>query len=336
MTRLWIPEEPLGYRNVEASAIRAPAISATLPAHAAMRVNWLLARGASLILEQWWPTAITDLDTRVYHRRSANAKRLFIVALIERASSAPGSLAITPAGGSTYTKETSDTAATTPWGDPQWEAWIADLPLTNTGLQYHTVATTDLRLRYLAVLELVRGELDTATDTMVELASGSYAGLEAGRWICDGSVASVADILAGIASAKDATKRHLGGVIFDTGTPWAVTGKTEKNVADPTLATADFYFPVRSRMLRADDTHEHYDVRVQARHTAEGSAGTLKVTGSLDSVSFTSLTSSWAWYSPDGNNTLDIACTGDKLTPTGWTDDNAASVEVASVQFIPT
>jgi hypothetical protein len=239
--RLWIPEEPGGYRDEESSAVRSPAVAAGLPLPAAARLNWLLANGASLIFEQWWPDDGYDIDSRVYHRRSVDATQLFVVALIENATASPGTLTITPSGGAAATLTTTDTAAATEWGDPGWQCWYAALPLVDAGFQYHTLVTSNLRLRYLGVFELVRSELDTASDTMVAMSDGSYAGLEAGRWICDGAAASVADILAAIASARDATKRHGGGVIFPPDTPWTVSGAALANLADTTLTTADFY-----------------------------------------------------------------------------------------------
>lgn len=337
MTRLLVPEDPGGYRTAEDSAIRSPAVAAGLPLPAAARLNWLISHGASLVFEQWWP-AVSSLSSRIYHRRSVNARRLFVVALIERATAAPGTLTITPSGGAAATLSTDDVASASAWGDPGWQCWYADLPLVAAGLQYHTLVTSQLLVRYLGVWELTRGELDTASDTMVELASGSYAGLEAGRWICDGAVGSVQDILAAVASAEDATKRHGGGVIFPDSTPWSKTGLVEGNIADPTLTTSGFYFPFRARRIRSATTYVSYEVRIRARCDTEGGPnGTFRLSssGTLDSVVFTKIPSAWSWLSPDGGATLDVdADADDHLTPTGYTDDAGAAVQVSSIQWL--
>lgn len=330
--RLWIPEEPGGFRKKEGSAIRAPCVSADLPLHAASRANWLLARGASLVAEQWWADDITAIDTRVYHRRSANATHLLVIALVERASAAGGTLKVTPSGGATSMLTVDDTTTSQPW-----QCWSVALPLVDAGLRYHTVVTSDLIVRYLAVYELVRDELDDAVDTCVALRSGSYAGIEAGRWICDGSAGSVADVLAALASAEDATKRHGGGVFFSHSAPWSMTGTVETNVADGTLGTSDFYFPFSARRIRQATTLVANEVRIEARVSGKGAGGVFKLTstGTADIAKFSAITTAWAWHSPDAGATLDVDADGvDHLVPTGYTDNKSGVLEVASIQWL--
>ena len=333
MTRIWIPGSPGSTSDDTASEIRATCVAAALPLPVAARVIWLLAHGASLVFEGSWPASLTALESRIYHRRSANAVSLFVIALIEHGEKGGGGyMTITPAGGAAATKTLTDDAASTAWGDPGWQSWVVALPLVDSGLQYHAIEWDGMAVRYLSVFELVRDELDTASDVMVAMSSGSYAGLEAGRWITDGSAGSVRDLLLAVNSAKDATKRHGGGVIFADGTPWTITSGSRGNVADGTLGTSGFYWPWRARRLKVGTETVAHEVRIRAK-TSSGT-GRFYLQGLWDTVAFTSISSSWAWHSPDDSATLDVgAGSDDTLWPEGYCLTGGATLSIASVQW---
>lgn len=338
MTRLWVPEVPRGFRDAEASAIRAPAVAAALSLHAMDRVNWLLARGASQICELYYPASITSMASgRIYHRRSANCTRLLLVALVEKASGSTPTFTFTPSGGAAVSLPFDpSTAATDRWSYPGWQSVVAAIPLSAAGLQYHTVSWSDLIVRVLALYEMPRDSLDTATDTMVAPRDGAYAGLEAGRMICDGSAAGIPDLLAAIASAKDATKRHGGIWLYPTSTPWTVSSGAWANLADGSLGTSGFGFLHRARRVRSATTTVDYEVRVWARYTG-ANTGDMRIRSSVGggTVSFTSLTNAFAWHSPDAAATLAVAAdSDDTIIPEGITDDVATDVECASIQFL--
>jgi hypothetical protein len=336
MTTLWVPETPRGFRDVEGSAIAAPAVAAVLPLHAMDRVNWLLAHGASQILSCYYPSTITAMSSgRIYHLRSADCSRLLVVALVEKASGSSPSFSVTPSGGAAVTLAFDpSTTATTRWGSPGWQLVVAAIPLSASGLQYHEASWSNIIVRSLAVYELPRDLLDTAVDTMVAPRSGSFAGLEAGRMICDGSVGSVADILAAIVSARDATKRHGGAWLYPTSDPWSVSSKTWANLADGTLGTSGFGFQHTARRIRSATSTVKYDVRVWARY-AGNATGDMRIRAGASTVDFTALTGSWAWHSPDSAAQLSVDATAtDTLIPEGITDDLSTTVECASVQYI--
>lgn len=342
MTREFVPAIPRGFQRKSASAIRAPAEASGLAQHVKERTNWLLAQGGSQVFNGAWPSSVTAVTSRVYHRRSDDADRLLVVALIERAATGQtGTLSFTPSGGSASSKTVTDDAATTPWGEPGWQIWYAAPTLVDTGLAYHTVTWTNLHVRGLLVLELARDVLDSAeSDKMLADRDGSYAGLSTGRFITEGSTGSLSgipDVLAAIALASGATKRHGGGIIMPDDAAWGTNAKAWTNIADPTLGTSGFGFPHRARQLRSATTTVEHEVRIRARYTGGSGSGDVRVRSEKggDTVPFTVVTSSWAWYAPDGGATLAIAADqDDTIVPEGIVTDGGTTVQVSSIQYL--
>ena len=338
MTTLWIPETPRGFRDAEGSAIRAPAVAASLSLHAMDRVNWLLARAPSQICQLSYPASVTALASgRIYHRRSANCDRLLLVALVERASGSISSFTFTPSGGAPISLPYDPSqAATYRWSRMGWQSVVAAIPLGAAGLQYHTVSWSNLIVRLLCLYELPRDVLDTTADTMVAPRNGGFAGLESGRMITDGATAGIPDILAAIASARDATARHGGIWLYPTGKPWGVSCVAWANLAVGSLSTSGFGFKHRARRVRSATTTVDYEVRVWARYTGTGT-GDMRITSTVGggTVSFTALTNAFAWHAPDGAALLAVAADADDtLVPAGITDDLTTDVECASIQYL--
>ena len=341
MSVVHIPEGPPGYRDDDASAIRAPASAGGLVLPAAAMANWLLAHGASVVAQMYFPSGkgISAMNTRVYHRRSADCDRLVMVPLIRYASGAQPTFKVTISGKSQVDIEFDEsTTETTAWGDPCWQRPITVFELSANGFQYHAVEWSNLYVSSIMWFEMPRDLLDTAlSDTLVEIDYGAYAGLISDRMITDGSRAGVPDILAGVASAKTATKKHGGGWWAPDDSPWSVAASgIWSNIADTAMSTSGFYFPHRARKVLSNDTVQSYEVRIRARYTGTGTGDfRLSSTYGSDTVSFTSLTSGFAWYAPDSAAALDLAAgTHDKITPEAQTTDSGTDVEVSSIQWI--
>ena len=336
MSLIHVQEVPGPALDTQMGAIRQVATGYGLALPVARRLNWLLAARGCVIGQYRWPSTVTSISSRIYHNASTNCARVGVIAIIERASAATGTISFTPSGGSAETSDHESTAATTRWGAPSWEAWYHDAPITASGVQYHTISWTDLIVRSLTVFEIPRDWLDTASDTMVDRRGSGYAGLEAHRLISEGTSAGINDLIAATASARDATTRHGPGIIIPDGSAWSLTSSGAwANIADTALGTSDFGFAHRARYIRAATTSVAYTARIRARYQGTGTGDFRLVSGQTsDSISFTSLTSSWAWYSPDASATLDIDCQDDdEITPEAQTTDGTTTVEVSSIQI---
>lgn len=342
MARVYAPAAPGGFQRRAASAIRAPAESAGLAQPVQERVNWLLAQGASQVFEGWWPSTVTAMDSRIYHRRSTDAKRLLVVAIIERATDeGPGTFSFTPFGGSASTLTVTDDAATTAWGDPSWQLYFAAPVLADTGLKYHAVEWDELIVRGLLVLELARDVLDSdLSDKLLADRDGGYAGLASGRFITESSadgLSGIPDVLTAIATATAATARHGGGIIMPDASAWGTNEKSWTNIADASLSSSGFGFYHRARQLRSATTTVDHEVYIRARYTGGAGSGDVRLRSDKgsDTVSFTGVTGSWAWHAPDGGALLAVAADQDDwLFPEGIVDDGDTTVEVSSIQFL--
>lgn len=334
-----LPEGPGGFFDPEAGTIRTRASGVGLALPAVHRANWLLGLGQGVVFSGAWPTSVEDLDSRIYHRRSENCDSIGVLALIESAGAGgSGSLAITPSGGAAVTYTHDDVATTDPWTDPTWAMWIAPIGLTDTGLAYHTLVTSNLRVRRLLVWELSRDTLySAASDVMCELRDGAYTGFEGGRMITEGATGGLADLYAAIISAADNTRRHPGGFIFPDAAAWAKCSKDAwGSIGAAETGMSAFYWPTRARKLRSGTTEVAHEVRVRARLVGTGDGDLRLRSGATgDSVSFTSLGAAWGWYAPDGAELLDIDCAGDELYPEVYCDALSVDVEVASIQVLP-
>ena len=343
MARVSVPAAPRGFQRRAASAIRAPASAADLALHAQERVNWCLSQGASVVFCGAWPSSVTEVTSRIYHRRGVDADRLLVLAVIEHGggAEAPGSLTLTPSGGTKVELTTTDDTATTPWGSPSWSIGYLTPTLVDTGLKYHAIEWTDMIVRSLLVLEIARDVLDSAlSDVLVADRDGGYSGVVSSRMITEGStggLSGVPDILSAIASAFAATARHGGGVILPHALAWSTNSKTWANLADAALSTSGFGFLHRARQLRSSTTAVDHEVFIEARYAGGSGSGDARLRSDKgsDTVSFTGVTSSWAWHSPDSSALLAIAANeDDRLCPEGIVDDAGTTLEVASVQWV--
>jgi hypothetical protein len=335
---LRIPEGPGDYLDSEAAAIRATASASSLVAPLIDRINWLLAARGGHVFSQSWPASFSALaGGRIYHRPSPNCGQILVVALIESSPAGAGYISIDPSdgAGTAIRLDVDDTTATTRWGDPGWFVWIEVADLTKSGLQYHTLDWSDLYVRHLSVFEVGRSQLDTSVDTCVSPRSSSFAGLEIGKMITEGTEAGIRDITAAIASVQTCCHRHFG-FMFPTGSAWSTTSSGSwADLMDAVLSTSGGGMKHRAPMLRSDDTVQDYDVRIWAKDsgTADGDVRVSSVSAG-DSVSFTALTNAYGWHSPD-SGTLDIDCTADDTIIIEVQTDNWSSYShVASVQLI--
>jgi hypothetical protein len=332
MTDVRISERPPGDFNSESSAIKAAASAIGLAIPLAEMTNWLLAAKGAVIFSGDYPTTTTAVSSRVYHRPSANCDRILIIAVIEKASQAGGTITVTPddGGGTAVSYTTDTTAASNQFTDPLWQLWVTTADLVDTSEQYHTVVWTDLIVRSLTIMEMPRGLLDPSTDTAVAFRDGANSGLFAGRMITDGSSASMIDIFTGIASAKTATKRNGGGVMFGDATPWSLTSSGSwGNIADPFVGTSGFYFRHKARQVDSATSEVTYTGRVRAKYKGTGT-GQLVLSGAKATLSFLTLSSSYAWYSGTWNVAADAT---DLIYPLAKTTDGTTAVAVTAIEF---
>ena len=333
MVDIRIPEAPPGDFNADSAAIKAAATSIVLAQPLADMVNWLIASKQGVIFSGAWPATVDALSSRIYHNPSVNCDRILVIAVIEKAAQAGGTIDVTPddGGGTGISRDMDDTTATFQFTAPIWRVWMETADLVDQSDQYHTVVWSDLIVRSLMVLEVPRGLLDPSSDTAVALRSGSYSGLLSGRMITDSAVGTWEDILTGIASARTATKRHGSGVMFPDALPWSLTSSgAYANIADAALGTVPaFGFRHQARAVDSATTQVTYTCNLRARSNGTGLAD-FKLVGTKDSFAITSLGSSWAWYTSE----IDIAADAvDLLEPDGQTDDGTTAIAVSSIQF---
>ena len=346
MSLVWVPENPGEELDRESGSIRSVAASGSFSMPLAGRLNWLLAARGATIFRQFYSSYITTMaatEGRVYHQCSPNCTRILVLALVEKATSASGSVSVTPSdgAGSTFTTNFTDTTATTRWGSPGWTLIAIPADLTKTGWQYHVVSWTDLAVREISVHELPRTVLDPSSDTAVGFRSGAFAGLEIERMITEASNAGLSDLLAAVASAKPATARHMGGVLFPDTYRWSVSSSgSYANLADSSLGTSGFGFLHRARQLRSGDTSVSYRVVFRARESG-GAAADVRVrsNGTGDTASATSLGAAFAWVTPDAGDRLDVDCTADDTiylegqTNKAWNYSQCSSIQL--VEYVP-
>lgn len=330
----WVGNNPPGNFDPAASAIRAPVSAIGLAQPVIDLVHWLLARGQSAIWQGAYPPSINGMDSRIYHRPSPNCERVVLLALFEgSAESGTGEISITPddgAGTEVSAATVVSTGTTTRYGDPFWQAAVLVADLVDTDEQYHRIVWSDLVVRVAALFEVPRNSLDPAVHYAVAHRDGTYAGFDTGRQITDGADAGLTDLLAAIATAKDGVTRHMGGILLPDASAWSLASSGAwANVADGSLGTSGFGFRHRSRQLDDDVSKVSMTARVRARYTGSGT-GQLRLRGADDTLTFSSLTSSLAWYS----GSINVSSDGDdEIFPEVNTTDGTTSVEVASIQL---
>jgi len=324
-----LPEVPPS-TNVEYGSILARA-SAALSMGAANALHWLLGSGPGCICCGAWPTGTAMTDRRIYHDPSPNARGVVVCALIETQGEqgTNGTITFTPAGGGDAVTGTFIDASRGRFDGVGWHLWIRTAYLAGAAYQYHTVSWSDLGVRKLSVWELPRTHLNTATmdgrsDTLILRRAGSYAGTEALRQITDSSTAGIAAYLTATASARDSHKRHLNWFVAD-GDAWeAKPSDTQANLADDALGGSDVGFIHCARWLKAAHTGRKYTATVRAKWTDAGAATSAKVilASKTDEATFGSITTSWAYHTPDLDDTLTIGCQEDDLIiPQAMLDD---------------
>jgi len=334
MSRIYVHPDPDGPLDAVASAIRRTASAAGLAAPLVRRANWLL-RGSRVVAHYTYPSTVSQMETaagRIYHRRSTNTTRLLLIALIERATSAAGTISFQPSGGATVTYEHALTGATTRWAYPAWSAWVRACDMSATGLQYHEIEWSNLVVREVLLLEVPRDQFDTDVDTCVEYQGPGYAGLRSGRMITDGGVGGVQDILGAIASARDATKRGGGGILLPDASAWYLYGpSTWGNIADAALGTSGFGFPHRARQVREATDAVELKVAWRAIYVGDTGAGFRLLSEETADAATAAMTTYWAWYT----DTVDVSsATTDYLYPQATADTAETTAYVSSIQWL--
>lgn len=305
---LLIPPHPGPLLDTASSAIRAVPRAAGLSLPLAARVNWLLAARKGSFFRQSYPSTISALsDGEIWFRRSGNCDRLLVLALFEQSPGGAGVFTVIPDSGASVSADYLDTAAGTRWGDPDWGSWWGVVPLITNGVQSLWVEWSDLIVRHLMVAEIPRSELDPAPDDAVALRAESYAGLEYDRMITDGLSGGVPDVLDRITDARDATDRHLGGLLLPDASAWAATSVGAwGNLMDAALNTVDGGWLHRARQVRSSDTVVTYQLKFRARVTGTGTANLRFRAASGDSATV-ALGGAWGWTT----DTLDLDATAD-------------------------
>lgn len=334
------------FLNSEAAKIRRPASSTEFMQPLVNRVNWLHAAQKGLIFHGAWinETALgvsADLDSRIYHRQSLNCDRIGVLAIVENAEESTGGyLNIQASAGSTgeeidfYTDQ--DSSASMAQDANLWQIWFKTAETAGTGVQYHTIQTTNLNLRYLALFEMPRELLDPATENVVKEINGSYSGILNGRMICDDATSNGAGLLSLytlIASAEAATDRQGGGFIIPPAKPWYTASTSLANLADGKLGTSDFTFKHRAREVRNGTTEVTYQVYFHiALERDEGDTATYRFesSGTSDYAEVTTSSNSWNWQTDEV--TVDVTA-NDDLKLRGMTDDATNKANLISCQW---
>lgn len=340
-----LPELPGSIINPQHGAIRAPASAVAFAMPLLAKLNWLLGHCMNGLLFQgaWGTTSDVMQTRRIYHRPADDTTQIVVAAIVEQATESEWGLSyitVTPddGGGTPVTYEHNDTGSSGPFdSDCHWAVWVATADLVDQAFQYHEVEWDNLYVHWFGCWELPRGLLDSASDTMVQLRSGAYDGLETLRRITDSAAAGLPALLQGARDARDQTLRH-GGWFVNNNEYWKDTPakSTWENVADPNMSTSGFGFPHQARRIRSATTSEPYDVRILAQKTGSGTADfRLRSSGTSDVAQFSALPASWAWLSPDGADTLDVDATADdSLIPEVRNDDGTTEIAVAEIEWV--
>lgn len=334
--------DPGPYLDQQAGSITAPGQATFLPLPALSRLHWLLAAQQGVVFQSAYPqsliTSMSADEGHVFHLPSANCDRILVIALIENATSDPGTITVTPTNGTGASTSVthSYTGATSRWSRPSWSGAFIPATLIGSGIQYHKVTWTNLVVRHLALLEIPRTLLDPAADVAVAMRGGSFAGFESGRMITEAANGGLNDLLGAIASANAETRRHVGGIMLSDIYAWSVASKDVwANIADPSLLTSGFGFRHKARRVRSATTKVDYTVRVRARYNGGMGTGQMQVRSTSGSVSFSALTNIFAWHSPDAAGTLTVdAQADDTLIPEAKSTDVLTSVQVSSIQIL--
>lgn len=331
---------PPGSIDTQNGAIRAPVSAGKLLRPSAALLNWLLqVCKQGLIFHGSWGASVTAMSTSIYHCRSVNCNHVLFVALVERSTYAQGgTLTFTPVSGSPITEtfyDTSTPSSRFPGDSRGWAVYAVVAPVDHSGFFGHGLAWTNLVVRTAMLMELPSALLDYDDgDTIIESFYGSYAGLQAGRHLTDSPAAGVPALLSATEAARDGTRRHFHPLVVPDGSAWSHSSSgTWGNMMDGVFGTSNGYIPHEGRQIRAASTVVNYDARVRARYTGTGT-GDLRIRSGTDSISFTSLTGSWAWHEPD-SGALDIdAGTTDQVIVECQTTDGTTDVEVSSIQLV--
>lgn len=338
-----IGEHPDPWPITEASATRRAASSASLMMHAVRRANWLLAARQNAFFICCFKNSHSSnpVNIPVYHNASANCEKVLVVAVLEEAPKVPvgnGYISVesdSGSGGADTAQFILDEA--TPrfrFNTPKWILWTAILDIDNPGEQYHNVSIKDLDVHSIMMCEIPRGLLDPSVDTAVaEIGSDTYTGLVQGRSITDDATAGISDVLAAIDSAKDNNLRFAVNHILGEGDEWSATSSgTWGTIGATETAMTTFGWRHKARCLKSGDTTRTYDIRICARYSGTGT-GQLRFRSSQtgDTVTFSSLTSSYAHHS-SGASTLQISCDAvDDIYPEVYTTDGTTTVDIRSV-----
>ena len=333
MVDIRISEQPPADFSSEASAIRSAATAVGLAIPLAELANWCLAGKASVIFSGGWPSTVSALSSRIYHKPTVNCERIVIIAVIEKANQAGGRITITPddGGGPAVSYDLDDDDARSQFSVPIWHKWVATADLVDQSEQYHSVVWTDLIVRSLTILEMPRDLLDPSSDTAVSFRDGPNSGLFAGRMITDDTDASIIDILTAIGSAKTNTRRHGGGIMLPDSSPWSlVSNGAWGDIADSYLGTSGFGFQHKARQVDSATVTVKYTGRVRAKYKGTGT-GDLVISGEKATLSFIgSLSDVWEWHT--GTFKIDAGAT-DTLKPLVKTSDGTTAVAMTDFDY---
>lgn len=334
---------PPGPTYSEDFAIRSPLSAGRFFQPSRKLLNWLLqVCKQGNIFSAYFPATVSSVGTRCYHRPSSNCSHVLFLFLVERSTYAPGGF-ITVGKGSPVTQyfyDTSVPASRFPGEDDErgWGIWAALVPQHGTaGLDYYTILWTNVVVRHVMAMELPRYLCDfDSGDEIVELHIAGGSGFRPGDFVSDSDEAGVYALLQAAYDARLSTKRHCTPLVIADANAWSLASSGAwGNMMDSPLATSSGFFRHQGRYLRQALAYETYDVMVRARYTGTGS-GDLRVRSATmaDTVTFTSLTSSFAWYAQDSGSLSIDGSASEQIYIECQTTDGTTNVEVASVQLI--